>query len=85
MALREQEAGRALSDADIHYYRGIALAAQKKLEQAVAEFAAALRLRPDFAEAHNDLGNALRDQGKREEAIAEFRTAILLDPDFGHP
>jgi tetratricopeptide (TPR) repeat protein len=85
MALREQEAGRALSDADIHYYRGIALAAQKKLGQAVAEFATALRLRPDFAEAHNDLGNALRDQGKQEEAIAAYRTAIRVKPDFAYP
>jgi tetratricopeptide (TPR) repeat protein len=72
MALREQEAGRALTDADIHYYPGIALAIQKKLDPAVAEFAAALRLRPDFAEAHNELGNVLRDQGKREEAVPGF-------------
>ena len=85
MALREQEAGRELSDADVHYYRGIALAAQKKLEQAVAEFATALRLRPDFAEAHNDFGNALRDQGKLEDAIAAYHTAIRVKPDFAYP
>ena len=85
MALREQESGRALTDADIHYYRGIALAVQKKLEQAVAEFAAAIRLRPHYAEAHNELGNVLRDQGKREEAIAEFRAAIRIDPDRAEP
>src|SRR5437773_12386730 len=30
----------------------------------------ALRLKPDYAEAHNNLGVALQEQGKLEEALA---------------
>ena len=37
---------------------------QGKPDEAVAEYRTALRLKPDYAEAHSNLGNALRDQGK---------------------
>ena len=40
---------------------------QGKLDEAVAQYQRALALKPDFAEAHNNLGNALKDQGKPEE------------------
>ena len=55
---------------------------QGKLDEAVAEFRAAIRLQPDYAEAHYNLGNALAAQGKRDEAVAEYRTAIRLKPDY---
>ncbi|MFQ5545679.1 MAG: FkbM family methyltransferase, partial [Acidiferrobacterales bacterium] len=42
----------------------------------------ALTLKPDFAEAHNNLGNALKEQGKLTEAIAAYRQALALKPDF---
>ena len=35
-------------------------------------FEEALRIRPDYAEAHNGLGSALDEQGKFAEAIAHF-------------
>ena len=54
---------------------------QGKLEEAIAEFRTAIRLKPDFAEAHYNLGIALAGQGKLEEAIAEYRAAIRLKPD----
>ena len=43
---------------------------QGKLDEAVACYRRALELKPDFAEAHNNLGNALKDQGKLDEAVA---------------
>jgi hypothetical protein len=52
------------------------------VEEAIAEFRAAIRLQPDHAWAHNSLGLALQDQGKVEEATAEFRAAIRLQPDY---
>ncbi len=55
---------------------------QGKLDEAIAEFRAAIRLKPDYAEAHINLGIALQDQGKLEEAIAEYRAAIRLKPDY---
>ena len=53
-----------------------------KLEEAIAAFREAIRLKPDFTIVHNALGNGLLNQGKHEEAIAAFREAIRLSPDF---
>src|ERR1700730_11322859 len=39
-------------------------------EIAVEYMKRALKLWPDYAEAHNNLGNALKDQGKLDEAVA---------------
>jgi Flp pilus assembly protein TadD len=44
---------------------------------------AALRLRPDFPEAHNNLGMALQGQGKFAEAVLCHLEAVRLRPDFG--
>src|SRR5262249_30741870 len=52
------------------------------LDRAVAAGRVAIRLRPDFAEAHTNLGNALYHQGKVPEAIAAHRAAIRLKPDL---
>jgi protein O-GlcNAc transferase len=55
---------------------------QGKLDEAVACYRRALELKPDYAEAHNNLGNALKDQGKLDEAVACYRRALELKPDF---
>ena len=41
----------------------------------------AIKLRPDFVVAHNNLGNALFAERKTEEAISHYKTAIRLKPD----
>jgi tetratricopeptide (TPR) repeat protein len=54
-----------------------------RLPEAIAEYQAALRLRPDYAEAHNGLASALaRVPGRLPEAIAEYRAALRIQPDF---
>ena len=55
---------------------------QGKLDEAVACYRRALELKPDYAEAHNNLGNALKDQGKLDEAVACYRRALELKPDY---
>jgi Tfp pilus assembly protein PilF len=55
---------------------------QGKVEEAIAEFQKALRLRKDFAPAHNGLGTALSKQGKLDEAIAAYKEATRLKPDL---
>ena len=42
----------------------------------------ALALKPDYADAHNNLGNALLDQGRLEEAMASFERALALKPGY---
>lgn len=41
-----------------------------------------MELKPEFAEAHNNLGNVFKDQGKLDEAIACYRKALELDPNL---
>ncbi len=43
---------------------------------------AAVRLRPDLADAHNTLGIVMAQQGKLAEAAASFRQALRAKPDF---
>src|SRR5262249_9412253 len=40
----------------------------------------ALRQRPSYVDAHNNLGNALWMMGKADEALACFQQALWLDP-----
>ena len=42
----------------------------------------ALAIKPDYAEAHNNLGNTLRDLGQLDEAVASYRKALVIKPDF---
>ena len=54
----------------------------RRIPEAVACYRRALELKPDYAEAHNNLGNALKDQGKLDEAVACYRRALELKPDY---
>ncbi|MGD0828239.1 MAG: tetratricopeptide repeat protein [Desulfobaccales bacterium] len=65
----------------IHNNLGLALAAQGKMDQAMAHYAEALRLKPDYAMAHNNLGVALAGQGKMDQAMAHYAEALRLNPD----
>ena len=59
---------------------GLALAAQGKMDQALAHYAEALRLNPDLADTHNNLGMALAAQGKMDQAMAQYAEALRLKP-----
>jgi tetratricopeptide (TPR) repeat protein len=61
---------------------GAANNAQGKLEEAIAAYNKALLIKPDYAEARNNMGVALTDQGKPEEAIAAYNEALLSKPNY---
>jgi tetratricopeptide (TPR) repeat protein len=65
-----------------HNNLGFVLVDKGQLQEAIAEYREAIRLKPDYAQAHNNLGFALLDKGQFEEAIAEYREAIRLKPDY---
>jgi tetratricopeptide (TPR) repeat protein len=51
-------------------------------EEVAAAFRAAIRIRPDYAEAHNNLGLVLIQSGNDEEGIAALREAVRLAPAY---
>ena len=55
---------------------------QGQLAEALACYQRALQLKPDYAEAHNNLGTALQDQGQIAEALACYQRALQLKPDY---
>ncbi len=58
------------------------LLATGRRDEAITHLQEALRLNPDFAEAHLTMGNALLDiPGRLGDALAEYRTAARLAPD----
>ena len=48
----------------------------------MSAFREAIRLRPDYAEAHNNLGLVLVQVGDSEKGILEFREALRLAPEY---
>jgi tetratricopeptide (TPR) repeat protein len=50
--------------------------------EVAAAFRDAIRLRPDFAEAHNHLGLVLIQTGEDEAGIASLREAVRISPDY---
>ena len=67
--------------AEAYTFRGWAYERMGRVDEAIAEYRAAIQITPDHAKALCNLGNVQQDQGKLEEAIAAFREAIRLDPD----
>lgn len=61
---------------------GYALSATGQTKKALPHFAEALRLYPNYAEAHNNLAMALMESGKAEQALPHFYEAIALKPGY---
>jgi tetratricopeptide (TPR) repeat protein len=69
-----------------------ALSQTGRFDEAIAECREALKIKPDFAAAHNNLGDALTQskpgggtvpgQNALDEAIGHFRAALQIKPDF---
>jgi len=55
------------------------------VDEAIAEYREAIRLKKDYVEAHNNLGVALWKKGRQDEAIAAYREAIRLKKDDALP
>lgn len=71
------------SGAEAHNIRGRMMGRNGAgAREVMAEFREAIRLRPDFAEAHNNLGLVLTQEGDDEAAIAAFREALKHAPDY---
>ena len=67
-------------DPSVIFNRAVELQQQGKLNEAADEYRAALKLKPDYAEAHANLGAVLARLGKYDEAVAAYESALKLAP-----
>jgi tetratricopeptide (TPR) repeat protein len=63
-----------------HLTLGIALAGQKRFDEALAQYQKALEIDPTCADTYNNMGLALAAQGRPNEAITQYRKAMEMDP-----
>jgi cytochrome c-type biogenesis protein CcmH/NrfG len=63
---------------------GNAVLAEGKTDEAIAHFSEALRVRPTFDMALDDMGIVLLNQGKADEAFPYLVKAVHVNPSFAH-
>jgi len=68
-------------DPDLFFNIGIAHKARGEIDQAIGAYEKALKLAPEYSEAHNNLGNLLKDQKKFTKAITHYEASIKIFPD----
>lgn len=73
--------GANLTMADAFLDRGIAHADLNDSKRAIADYAEALRLQPQYFEAYYDRGLAYDQIGDNQHAIADYSAAIRIKPD----
>ncbi len=61
---------------------GVILKNLSKLQEAEMLYRKAIKIKPDYADAHYNLGNTLKDLGKLKEAELPYRNAIEIKPDY---
>ena len=55
---------------------------QDKYHEAIDTYKHVLSIRPDYAEAYNNIGNAYKEIGDPDEAINAYKRAIEIKPDY---
>ena len=69
----------------LYNLKGAINAGLKKFDIAIASYKQAIKIKPDYAEAHCNLANAFRDMGDPENAIRNYKKAIKIKPNFADP
>src|SRR5262249_1968204 len=67
------------------YNHGLALVRIKALDEAAAEFQAAIGLQPEYAEARSELGMVWFKRGELDRGVEAIQTAIRHKPHPAHP
>jgi tetratricopeptide (TPR) repeat protein len=81
-ALREGIA-KGSSTPEVHNMLGVVLGRKGSgKDDVLAELREALRLRPEYAEAHNNIGLVLAQNSDDDKATEEFRTAVRIRPEY---
>jgi protein O-mannosyl-transferase len=80
LTLWGKTAARCPGNPRAQYNFGLGLSKSGNLPAAIERYREALRLKPDYTEAHNNLGIALSEIGRWTESIPEYEEAARLDP-----
>ena len=80
ITLYRDSAAKSLGKARPQNNLGAALSRQGLFPEAIAQYRAALRIKPEYSDAHYNLGYALAKTGKLEEGISHFREAVRIVP-----
>ena len=65
-----------------HHNLGFDLYSQGHYEEAIAEYKAALQIKPDYAVTHNDLGLAFGKIGRTQAEMDEYEEALRIRPGY---
>ena len=60
---------------------GAALSRQDRFEEAIEQYQLALKIKPEYSDAHYNLGYALAKTGKLDEGLSHFREAVRIEPN----
>ena len=61
---------------------GVALQDKGELDAAIDSYKQAIKIKPDYAGAYNNIGNALKHKGELDAAIDSYKQAIKIRPDL---
>jgi len=80
IAKLKQDKGKTL--AEWQFQTGVAYYELGRYSEAVESFKQAIRINPDYAEAHYNLGVAYYKLGRYSEAVEAYKQAIRINPDY---
>jgi uncharacterized protein (TIGR02466 family) len=65
---------------DLYFNLGIALTHLNQLGEAAEAYQQAIKINPNFFEAHGNLGTVLQHQGKLDAAVASYQAGLKINP-----
>ncbi len=81
-ALKESEIEDYKKTAEYWFYLGVAYSELGMDKEAIEAYKQAIRIKPDYADAHLFLGFAYSELGMDKEAIEAYKQAIRIKPDY---
>ncbi len=69
-------------ESEEHFYSGVELQRQGRIEQAIVEYTKAIELNPELVEAYNNRAGAYLEKGQYDQVIADCNKVVELDIDL---
>jgi len=60
---------------------GNALVRQEKYRESIYHYMEAIKIKPDYIEAHNNLGGAYAKLGQWDDALKKWNDTLSINPD----